>query len=117
MKTQFTPGPYTILDEHDDQEFIAGTVQIIQDSDAQGYLPIALVYTVDAFEPHDYSDERDVQATECRANARLFKYAPDMFYALDFLAEQMTDDDAGRIGFREDMMEIRKLLARITTDE
>lgn len=90
MTAQFTPGPWEIVgqDDHSDVDRADDCVMITGQADAQGLVPVALIYTVDSFYPdggdtlcgYD-AEEYATQALECRANAGLMIAAPDLYWA------------------------------------
>jgi hypothetical protein len=84
MTAQFTPGPWEVVgqDDHSDVDRADDCVMITGQADAQGLVEVALVYTIDSFDPDGWSvEDRPATAAEYEANARLIAAAPDLYAA------------------------------------
>ncbi len=93
--SEHTPGPWAIEEDHDDMD---GTVMIHGAADAPGLVPVALVYTADAF-PCIEDEDREAADTMCKADARLIAAAPDLFHELQWTASALASlVKAGKIG-------------------
>lgn len=78
-----TQGPWEIETDHDEGDDV---VLIHGAADAPGLVPIATVFTVDAFPCTDDEDRESLRA-EYEANARLITAAPDLLAACELAIE------------------------------
>lgn len=124
MAAQFTPGPWEIVgqDDHCDTDRADDCVLITGQADAQGLVPVALIYTVDSFYPdggnnlsdHD-AEEHAAQALECRANAGLMIAAPDLYWAAQYALRVIQGRAFSLAGADEAEAALRTAIAKAET--
>lgn len=105
-----TPGPWAIETDHDDD--IEDTVLIHGAADAPGLVPVALVYTADAFPCVDDEDRADFES-ECNANARLIAAAPDLLKELETAIAWIADMSGPYAPTRDEILpQLRATIAK-----